>query len=380
MQSSSILFFGSFQSSFLHSHSLKHPGWDPITGKLSCSNEWWDRKIKEKPEAKKFRNKSIDPSIEEYWNQLFDDSYASGEEVVAPSVNSDFVEPVEHFNGGEEDKESDGKDNHHYESGTQVSKQGVRGTQVPTQSIRDTQVPNQGIGDTQVPSPVESTNRVEQTQNMANKPIKFCEDLQTKYGLQPSRRVTVVEKVGIFVYTLAMGASNRDVRERFQHFGETISRVFHEVLEDCIGYIDGTHIAACILEADQMRYRGRKGISTFNVMTCCDFDMCFTFISVVWEGSAHDTRVFFHAINTPVLNFPKPPEGRYYLVNKRYPDREGYLVPYPKIRANSQDDAMFNVLDQHPNYVPHDAFRDTADNSQDSERPEGGGGHGDQIR
>ncbi|XP_058767542.1 L10-interacting MYB domain-containing protein-like [Vicia villosa] len=66
----------------------------PVTGKLSCSNEWWDRKIKEKPEAKKFRNKSIDPSIEEYWNQLFDDSYASGEEVVAPSVNPDFVELV----------------------------------------------------------------------------------------------------------------------------------------------------------------------------------------------------------------------------------------------------------------------------------------------
>lgn len=21
-------------------------GWDPVTGKLSCSNEWWDRKIK----------------------------------------------------------------------------------------------------------------------------------------------------------------------------------------------------------------------------------------------------------------------------------------------------------------------------------------------
>jgi hypothetical protein len=58
-----------------------------------------------------------------------------------------------------------------------------------------------------------------------------------------------------------------------------------------------------------MRYRGRKGIPTFNVMASCDFDMCFTFISVGWEGSAHDTRVFLHAINTPTLNFPKPPQG-----------------------------------------------------------------------
>lgn len=44
-------------------------------------------------------------------------------------------------------------------------------------------------------------------------------------------------------------------------------------------------------------------------MATCDFDMCFTFISLGWEGSAHDTRVFLHAINTQELNFPKPPEG-----------------------------------------------------------------------
>jgi len=43
--------------------------------------------------------------------------------------------------------------------------------------------------------------------------------------------MSVVEKVGIFIYTLAMGASNRDVGERFQRFVERISRAFHEVLE-----------------------------------------------------------------------------------------------------------------------------------------------------
>ncbi|XP_024636687.1 protein ALP1-like isoform X1 [Medicago truncatula] len=314
---------------------------------------------------------------------------------------------------------------------------------------------------------------------------QLCEDLQSKYGLQPSKRMTVEEKVGIFVYTLAMGASNRDVRERFQHSGETISRAFHEVLEaisgrsrgyrglardiirpkdptfqfiplhisnderymtyfkDCIGCIDGTHIAACIPEADQMRYRGRKGIPTFNVMACCDFDMCFTFISVGWEGSAHDTRVFLHAINTPALNFPKPPDGRYYLVDKGYPDKEGYMVPYPRIRyhqsqfehepptnaqeafnqahsslrsciersfgvlkkrwkilnkmpqfsvktqidviiaafalhnyirINSQDDAMFTILERHPNYIPNDELPDIVDGYQGSERQEGRSG------
>ncbi|XP_048500931.1 protein ALP1-like [Beta vulgaris subsp. vulgaris] len=72
-------------------------------------------------------------------------------------------------------------------------------------------------------------------------------------------------------------------------------------------------------------------------MATCDFDMCFTFISLGWEGSAHDTRVFLHALNTQELNFPKPPEGKYYLVDKGYPDRKGYLVPYPKTRYHKDE-------------------------------------------
>ncbi|KAK2383299.1 hypothetical protein P8452_38479 [Trifolium repens] len=156
-------------------------GWDPVTGKLSCSDDWWDRKIKEKPEAKNFRNKSVDPSIEEYWNQLFDDNYACGDDVVAPSVDPNSVQPVEHVNVEEKDNESGGEDNHHNESdgehvyaeyqkhasqvenlfqeensfwpdfmnevaGTQVPNQGLGGTQVPSQGLEGTQVTGQGGG------------------------------------------------------------------------------------------------------------------------------------------------------------------------------------------------------------------------------------------
>jgi hypothetical protein len=41
----------------------------------------------------------------------------------------------------------------------------------------------------------------------------------------------VFEKVGIFLYTIALGASNREIQERFQHLGETISRYFNKVLK-----------------------------------------------------------------------------------------------------------------------------------------------------
>jgi hypothetical protein len=44
-------------------------------------------------------------------------------------------------------------------------------------------------------------------------------ELETMYGLKPSRRMSVIEKVGMFLYTLALGASNREVQERFQHSG-----------------------------------------------------------------------------------------------------------------------------------------------------------------
>ena len=47
----------------------------------------------------------------------------------------------------------------------------------------------------------------------------------------PSRRMCVLEKVGMFLFTLAVGASNRHVQERFQHSGETVSRCMKEVLK-----------------------------------------------------------------------------------------------------------------------------------------------------
>nr|GEZ75483.1 potassium channel, voltage-dependent, EAG/ELK/ERG [Tanacetum cinerariifolium] len=60
---------------------------------------------------------------------------------------------------------------------------------------------------------------------------KLCRELQANYGLKSSDKISALEKLGIFVYTLALGVSNRDVGERFQRSGETISRAFHDVLD-----------------------------------------------------------------------------------------------------------------------------------------------------
>lgn len=46
-----------------------------------------------------------------------------------------------------------------------------------------------------------------------------------------------------------------------------------------------------------------------NVLAVCDFDMMFTFVCSVWEGSAHDSCVFYDAITRQENGFPLPPDG-----------------------------------------------------------------------
>ncbi|KAL2931202.1 Abscisic acid 8'-hydroxylase 4 [Bienertia sinuspersici] len=63
-----------------------------------------------------------------------------------------------------------------------------------------------------------------------------------------------------------------------------------------------------------MPYNGRKGVPTFNVLVSSDIDMCFTFVSAGWQGSAYDTRL-----------------AKYHLVDKGYPNYSAFPVPYPKL-------------------------------------------------
>ena len=48
-----------------------------------------------------------------------------------------------------------------------------------------------------------------------------------------------------------------------------------------------------------------------NIMAACSFDMQFTFVWAGWEGSAHDTRIFYEAIGNTNIQILRPPEGRF---------------------------------------------------------------------
>jgi len=63
-----------------------------------------------------------------------------------------------------------------------------------------------------------------------------------------------------------------------------------------------------------MQHLCRKGMTTQNVLACCDFDMRFTFVLAGWPGSAHDMRVFRDATTRYGHVFPHPPTGLYLLL------------------------------------------------------------------
>jgi hypothetical protein len=168
--------------------------------------------------------------------------------------------------------------------------------------------------------------------------------LVERYGLQSSMHMSTYEMLAIFLYTCAGNESNRKTQNRFKHSGETISRKFDEVLnalmamardfirpknpnfstihkrirddrrayphfKDCIGALDGTHIRVALSPEEQVRYIGKMGIATQNVLAVCDFDMRFTYVSVGNPGAMHDTSVLYNALRVDEDFFPHPPQG-----------------------------------------------------------------------
>jgi hypothetical protein len=64
--------------------------------------------------------------------------------------------------------------------------------------------------------------------------FSLCNDLETHYNLKPSRRMSVIEKVTMFLYIIVVGASNREMQERFQYLDETVSRCIKKVIKSLI--------------------------------------------------------------------------------------------------------------------------------------------------
>lgn len=144
--------------------------------------------------------------------------------------------------------------------------------------------------------------------------------LVSTYDLRPSKYVSIHESLAIFLWVCGGNESNRRPQNRFKHSGETISKKFDEVLKcvvavvkddikpkdpnfstvhsriiedrrvyphfkDCIGALAGTHVRASVPLDQQVRYIGRSGYPSQNVLAVCDFDMRFTYVSTGQLGA-----------------------------------------------------------------------------------------------
>ncbi|XP_022899282.1 uncharacterized protein LOC111412579 [Olea europaea var. sylvestris] len=117
---------------------------------------------------------------------------------------------------------------------------------------------------------------------------KLCDRLRS-YGLCSSKGVQLEGAVCMFLMTLGHGVGNRMIQERS-------NPKYWPYFKDCIGAIDGTHIHASLPTNEQIPYIGRKGYPTQNIMAVCSFDMLFTFVWPRWEGTTHDTHIFWEAL------------------------------------------------------------------------------------
>ncbi|XP_021298834.1 uncharacterized protein LOC110427621 [Herrania umbratica] len=241
--------------------------------------------------------------------------------------------------------------------------------------------------------------------------LQLIDTLINKERLHPSKDMTALEAVAMFLWTCAHSGTNRNVQNKFRKSRETVSRKFGEVLDNlsllaneivkasdfqfakvpskikndrrywpyfqrCIGALDGSHAPAISLANDQIFFIGRKGYPTHNVMLMCNFHVLFTFVVVGWPGTAHDTRIFSTMLEEKKTVFPHPPEGKYYVADAGYPNMKGQpqgveetfnhahsslrnekiivatTALHNYIRQCGVIDEEFDKCDRNPNYIP----------------------------
>ncbi|CAN6695255.1 unnamed protein product [Malus baccata var. baccata] len=340
--------------------------WDAL------KNEWklWKELINK--EYGKFRKKGISPEMEDKLDRMFSNTVATGEHAWAPSSG---VLPPDTRDESIGQVDSDDEDEiETMQDIRQASRKGKK--RAANQGELQNKKGKKIGGAAKLCGHIDRLVEVYETRSSAN-------SLMSKLHIGNSilEVLATIAQLPGYRCIFNMNTSDDDVQDledgviicaRFQHSGETVSRYFGVVLDivckmaidinkpmdsefrgipqeirrdtrympyfkDCIGVIDGVHVEASIPPPDQVPYIGRKGIPTQNVMAACNFDMQFTFACAGWEGIAHDTRVFLCVLRNPNLNFPKPPNGKYYLVDAGYPQMRGYLEPYKGERYHLPD-------------------------------------------
>lgn len=107
--------------------------------------------------------------------------------------------------------------------------------------------------------------------------------------------------------------------------------------------------------------------------------MCFTYVSAGQPGAYHDKCVV-SCYGGGSQTFPHPPQGKYYVVDVGFPNRERYHLPewhrgtmvlHNFIRAHSSGDVDFANCGRDPDFVPTipDRYNKYAVSSHASDQP-----------
>jgi hypothetical protein len=212
-----------------------------------------------------------------------------------------------------------------------------------------------------------NTHRFRNVARMDKPTLLLLVDLLTNQSnLRSSMFMSSGENFLIFIHALVR-FSNRQIAERWQHSGSTISIVLHDVAEslllvkhqffqvpkaddppqvagnakyspyfdNCIGALDGTHIGAVVPLEDQVVFRNRKKSLSQNFLGVCNFDLTFSYVLCGWEGFAHDSR------DAKNKGLPLPP-GKFYLGDAGYALSWTCLIPYRGVRYHLKEWAVGN--------------------------------------
>ncbi|CAN6712988.1 unnamed protein product [Malus baccata var. baccata] len=354
-------------------------GWNSSKGTVDAFEEWWNNKIQINKEYGKLRKKGISPEMEDKLDRMFSNTVATGEHAWAPS--SGVLPPESRDESiGQIDLDDEEESETMQDLRQATRKRKKRATNQGDFQKKKVDKKGKKIGGAaKLSGQIDRLVEVYESRSSANSlmrpPHIGCSIAETIASVAqlpgcepPSERIfnmnTYDEDVeeledGLIICTIAtavetyyskyihktpcMNSSQTDIIKpmdsEFRGIPQEIRRDtrYMPYFKDCIGAIDGVHVEASIPPPDQVPYIGRKGIPTQNVMVACNFDMQFTFACAGWEGTAHDTRVFLSVLRNPNLNFPKPPNGKYYLVDAGYPQMRGYLGPYKGERYHLPD-------------------------------------------
>ena len=133
------------------------------------------------------------------------------------------------------------------------------------------------------------------------------------------REVTKTISVVMADDYIKLPTTERDVKELAAKFFEVYG------FSQCLGAIDGTHVAIKRPSENATDFINRKDKHTLNIQSVADWKYCFMDVVIKWSDSVHDTRIF----STSSLN-------------EKF--RNGHIPPCPNVFVDGEDPVPVCIL------------------------------------